>query len=98
MNADAAPSILNNIDRQQMVILSEIQDAMLRRRQADVTRSMNVAPERRRTNNTEELRKRRDEQRKAWDAERDQSRQIRTVRDKQRDSDPATEKTTKNTR
>ena len=98
MNADAAPSVLNNIVGQQMLILSEIQDAILRRRQADVTRSMNVAPERRRTNNTEELRKRRDEQRKAWDAERDQSRQIRTVRDKQRDSDSATEKTTKNTR
>ena len=69
MNADAAPSVLNNIDGQQMLIPSEIQGAMLRHRQADVTRSMDLAPERRRTSNTEELRQRRDEQRKAWKAE-----------------------------
>jgi hypothetical protein len=73
-NADAAPNILDDIERQQMLVPSEIQDAMPRHRQADVTRSMDLAPERRRRNNTEELRKRRAEQRKAWNAERDQSR------------------------
>ena len=70
-NADAAPSILDDIERQQMLVPSEIQDAMPRHRQADVTRSMDLALERRRRNNTEELRKRRAEQRKAWNAERD---------------------------
>ena len=96
MNTDAAPGALNNIDGQQMLISSDIQDAM--HRQADVTRSMDLAPERRRTSNTEELRKRRDEQRKAWNAERDQSRQTCTVGEKQRDSHSATEKKTENTR
>jgi len=74
MNADAALGVLNNIGGQQMLLSSEIRDAMPHHRQADVTGSMDLAPERRRRNNTEELRKRRDEQRKAWNAERDQSR------------------------
>jgi hypothetical protein len=86
MNADAALGVLNIVGGQQMLPSSEIRDAMPHQRQADVIWSMDLAPERRRRNNTEELRKRRDEQRKAWEAERDQSRQIRTVRDKQRET------------
>jgi len=74
------------------------QDAVPRHRQAYVIGSMDLAPERRRTNNTEELRQRRDEQRKAWNAEQERSRQIRTVREKQRDFHSATEKKTENTR
>ena len=97
-NADAALGVLNNIGGQQMLLSSEIRDAMPHHRQADVTRSMDPTPERRRRNNTEELRQRRDEQRKAWNAEQERSRQIRTVRETQRDSHSATEKKTEDTR
>jgi hypothetical protein len=90
-NADAAPGILDDIDGQQILVPSAIQDAMPHHRHVDVTWSMDLAPERRRRNNTEELRKRRDEQRKAWNDERDRSRQIRTVGEKQRESHAATE-------
>jgi hypothetical protein len=98
MNADAALGVLNIVGGQQMLPSSEIRDAMPHQRQADVIWSMDLAPERRRTSNTEELRQRRDEQRKAWKAEQERSRQIRTVREKQRDSHAATEKKTEDTR
>lgn len=99
MNADAALGVPNDIGGQQMLLSSEIRDAMPHHQaQADLTWSMDLAPERRRRNNTEELRQRRDEQQKAWKAEQERSRQIRTVREKQRDAHSATEKKTEDTR